>query len=153
MATTYPLGQRANRLPTNFLSLPSELRQKILLNIIDAPSQDLFPEAGKYEDGRTDTWYDEYHILLQEIEILSAKLKQCGPRTIDDVEYVRMRWTSRLSQLNESWLWNALIEGPERWEETKDWEEEDDDNSAPDTQTTDTDAHNPVQDQTSAPSP
>lgn len=50
-----------------------------------------------------------------------------------DVEYVRMRWNSRLSQLNESWLWNALVEGPERWGETKYWEEDDDDNSAPDT--------------------
>lgn len=125
MAPTYSPGLMANRSPTDFLSLPRELRQQALLDLIDPPPRDLFPESSHYEDGRNDDWFERHDVLIQEIKTLSAYLKQAtsNPDIIADINYMETQLEKKLEDLDGAWLQKTLDDGAERWKDAEDWAE------------------------------
>ncbi|QDS74922.1 hypothetical protein FKW77_004250 [Venturia effusa] len=123
MAPTDPPAKTVIDLPKNFLSLPRELRQDILMASADSPSQDLFPETGVYHEGRNRQWYDAFHSGIDKIRTWSAMLEQItsNSRLAVDIEYVQTRLIESWRRLEDAWLWTALDEGPERWKDAEEW--------------------------------
>lgn len=98
--------------PTNFFTLPRELRQQILLNTYDANvlrDPDLLATTQHY------TWPPHYWNHREHVKIWATALREVSSGIVEDVDFVEKKWLENLEELRHeesSWeAWRSEHEG------------------------------------------
>ncbi|KAE9984879.1 hypothetical protein BLS_000962 [Venturia inaequalis] len=120
---------KAPKLPTTFLSLPSELRQDILIRSYHLTSNEAI-QCWNHPIDNGREWLQDFH--RTQINAWANTLLLLDEKIIDDVEYVRNQWLEGIETLPPSFLpccyllgWQDLTEDERKviWTSTQTGEE------------------------------